>query len=1573
MEKTVLLSVLNLNPISDYDELFELEKVSFEESKEILKLQIGIYEFNKKLLNKFLLKFNNYVVSGNFKHFSINFKRYCFNKDKNEVLNFLKNYLWLVCRQIDKDVQFEFNDNQVVILPKKENFINYFSTNFLDDFYNSLNQFDLDYKITYDLKNVNKKETSELIFEKEKEINSNKIRIKEEQKYDIKNIEHIKELPSNKKELDETYVNQVLLKGYVYSVSSRRVGKKTLFEIGLTDYEDSIIAKSFVVDSDLEKYCSINIGDKLEICGVLQYDSFSDDVVINLNSFFQKEENEIIVMYQKYVNDWKRTHNEGEPACYDEWYYNEYQLLCEEETTKRVELHAHTSFSTQDGLSSVSDYEKECSKKGIEAIAFVDHENVQAFPEIEKVFKNSSIKPIYGCEMNVLQQKYNKIVYDRNPKTQNGFVAIDIETTGFSNVFDDIIEISAYKIENGEQKEFSKLIKLDDYDKLTPTIVSLTGITKEMLIENGVEIKDALMELIEFIGDNYIVAHNGKFDVNFIERKIEVYLNKKIQYSFIDTLNFSKVMLKEELKRFNLKAVSNKLDVVLEEHHRAIYDAIACQNIFYKLLERVENKEIKFKNVLLNEKNLDFVTVNDRISAFNDYPILLKVNIKSEKNKKIINDLIQKDICSIVKIDENEVKKGFSHNYTIEILDKENLAQVIFTISNSTIKLMSMCNYHKIKKMNELNDLIQDEVLGEKDILHLTILAKNQTGIKNLFKLVSLSNTKYLYKGVPTITWTELNKYHEGLFYGSSCVNGIFKQLYENGKESFIETFNEGIFDYFEINPINCYVGISESPYIEENIKKCLRFIYLFAKKHNINIVSSSDAHYCNKESKEYRDIFIDTPTLGGGVHPLKGKRVASQHLLSSSEMFEEMNSIFEEEVAEEIVYKNPQKILSSIEKVKIIHNNLHTPTDDFMKEKGIPSVIEEFKKIVYQNVKKYEVNGKLPQIIQDRLDKEMNSIINNGFAVIYYIAYLLVKKSNSDGYVVGSRGSVGSSFVATLMGITEVNPLPPHYHCSTCNFSSFKYSPEEKKKYSIFEEEKELQKELDKIDDGFDLKDAVCPCCGKPLKGDGHNIPFETFLGFKGDKVPDIDLNFSGDYQSKAHAFCKEIFGEDHAFRAGTIATVAEKTAYAFTKKYYEKNNIKLRNAEIDRRSKFLNGIKRTTGQHPGGIIIIPSNFDVLDFTPIQFPANKEDSEWLTTHFDFHAIHDNVLKLDILGHDDPTVLKYLMDQVHKNPKEFPFYDIKDIPLNDKKVYELLSPNEKGELNSFGIPEFGTSFVREMLKDTKPKSFAELVKISGLSHGTDVWLNNAQDLVNGKGNVQIPFEKVIGCRDDIMVQLIEYGLDFSKAFEIMEFVRKGNPTKNPSKWQEYREYMIRNNIPNWYIDSCGKIQYMFPKAHATAYVLSALRIAWFKVYKPLYFYASYFSIRADQFELETIIEGPNAIQKRIEEIKNNKEATDLEKNKIPVLEIANECWLKGISIKKTLINTSLSKEFIVDSDKNALICSFVTVDGLGESVGNDIVSIRNQNGPFKNAEDLSVTKLNKTCLKKLIDLESLNF
>ena len=868
-------------------------------------------------------------------------------------------------------------------------------------------------------------------------------------------------------------------------------------------------------------------------------------------------------------------------------------------------------------------------------------------------------------------------------------------------------------------------------------------------------------------------------------------------------------------------------------------------------------------------------------------------------------------------------------------------------------KMLKKLHDQNVEKLTDFEKLIgREEILKFGKQYHVNVLAKNKVGLKNLFKIISLASTKHLYK-TPRIPRSELANLREGILVGSSCYESeVFKEAASKTEEELINVIS--FYDYVEVQPPAVYDHLIQSSSFgsKKELQDHLLKIIKVTEECGKLLVATGDVHHLTEEDRIYRQIIVNQKVPGGGRHPLARKNITdipSVHFRTTKEMLEEF-SFLDDSLKERIVIDNPNKIADMIEIIEVIIDTKGVPFSP-----KIENSEEIVKKIVYD--KAHELySGNLPDLVKDRIEKELEGIIGGGFDVIYLISQKLVKKSNDDGYLVGSRGSVGSSFVATLMGITEVNPLPAHYRCESCG-------------HSVFEEDGVTLGS--KYPSGFDLPDLDCPVCNHKMTKDGQDMPFATFLGFNADKVPDIDLNFSGDYQSKAHEYTKELFGEDYVLRAGTIGTVAAKTAYGFVKGYCEDNGILMRNAEVERLALGCTGVKRTTGQHPGGIVVIPDYMDAFDFTPYQFPADDPNSAWKTTHFDYHAIEENILKLDILGHDDPTLLKVLQDLTG--------VDIMKIPFDDQKVMSIFrGPEALGvtseEINcptgTLGVPEFGTNFTINMLVDTKPTTFAELIKLSGLSHGTDVWLGNAQELIRNK---VCDFKEVIGCRDDIMVYLMYNGLEPKDAFKIMEFVRKGKPSKDEETWKEFKKKMQDAGIVDWYIDSCYKIKYMFPKAHAAAYVMSAFRIAWFKVHYPLEYYLGYFSVRCSDFDIDTMIAGKEQIKRKIAEIANKgREAANKELDKQEVLKIALEATARGIEFEKIDLNKSEASYFTKGSHDKALIPPFSSIDGLGTTVAKKIVEERKK-APFLSVEDLQKRcKVSSTLIEKMRTMKMLD-
>ena len=1181
-------------------------------------------------------------------------------------------------------------------------------------------------------------------------------------------------------------LDSAIIEGEVFNIEYRELNSgKTLTTIQITDYNDSITIKVF---EDKDKLCvkeNLKIGDFIRVRGNVVYDKYIRENILMAR--------DILYAHKEEIKD-----------------------LAE---TKRVELHLHTKMSSMDGMSSATDLISRAAKWGHKAIAITDHGVVQAFPEAMEAAKKHGIKVIYGVEGYLVNDE-NKLVDVGNElySLDDEFVVFDIETTGLSNVNDRITEIGAIKIRNGKiVDDFSSLInpKIPIPEKIT----KLTGID-DLMVANAPTIEKILPEFWDFVGESPLVAHNADFDIGFIRENLKRLGYDKIKNPIVDTLTLSRVLL-TRLKRYRLNVIAKELNVVLENHHRAVDDAKATAEIFIKLVDLMKNKEIS--------------TLQD------------------------INKILRK------KVD--------------------------------------------ITKLNTY---------------HIILLAQNQTGLKNLYKIVSESHLKYFHKK-PRIPKSFLNQHREGIIIGSACEAGeVFQAVLNNVPIEEIEK-TAAYYDYLEIQPIKNNEFLIDKGMAKnfDDIKDMNRKIIAIGDKLKISTVATGDVHFLDKKDECYRRILM----TGQGFSD--ADKQAPLYLKTTDEMLQDFNYLGED-VAYEVVINNPNKINERIDDL------IPIPEGTFPPE--IEGSEGELRRLCYEKAQRIYGNP-LPAIVQDRLDKEVNSIIDNGYAVMYIIAHKLVAKSLEDGYLVGSRGSVGSSLAATMSDITEVNPLPPHYVCPKCKYSEFITDGS--------------------FGSGSDMPDKICPKCNSELLKDGHDIPFEVFLGFEGNKEPDIDLNFAGEYQAEAHKYTEELFGEGKVFRAGTIGTIANKTAYGFTRKYLDEKEINCTSAEVNRLTLGCTGVKRTSGQHPGGVMIVPANKDIYEFTPIQYPANDVNAGVITTHFDYNAISGRLLKLDILGHDVPTIIKMLEDITKINSQTISLSDNNTMSIfTSTKALNIKNQEFQCDVGTAGIPEFGTKFVRQMLVDTQPKTFAELVRISGLSHGTDVWLNNAQDLVR---NGVAELKDVISTRDDIMNYLILKGVPAKKSFKIMENVRKGRGLS-----QEDEDIMRESKVPQWYIDSCNKIKYMFPKAHAVAYVMMSFRIAYFKVHYPKAFYATYFSMKAEDFDADLIIKGIPTIKKQITEIEDiGNNATAKEKNLLTVLEVALEMYCRGIEILPVDLYKSDADRFIIEGDK--LLPPLKSLQGVGQNAARSIQAAR-KSGKFLSIEDLrEKTKITKTVIETLTD------
>ena len=851
-------------------------------------------------------------------------------------------------------------------------------------------------------------------------------------------------------------------------------------------------------------------------------------------------------------------------------------------------------------------------------------------------------------------------------------------------------------------------------------------------------------------------------------------------------------------------------------------------------------------------------------------------------------------------------------------------------VAQMLTKFFPMLEERGVTRLQQINnEMLKLRPLGSKSNRfpkHIILLAKNKAGLKNLYQLISLSNLKY-FKRVPIIPKSELIAHREGLIIGSACEAGeLFRAVADHKDWEELKRI-ASFYDYLEIQPIcnNRFMLREGAARSEEELRDFNRTIVRLGEELGKRVVATGDVHFQEPEDEVYRHILLASKKFPDANAPLP------IYFRTTDEMLREFEYLGKEK-AYEVVVTNTRAIADQIESIELLPKGKLFPP-------RLENSREDLNRLVWDKV--HELYGdEPPKLIKDRLDIELGGILGK-YDVVYMSAQKLVQRSLECGYLVGSRGSVGSSLVAYMSGITEVNSLPPHYRCPKCRHSEF-------------------------ITDGSygcgaDMPDKNCPECGTKYVKDGFDIPFETFLGFGGGKVPDIDLNFSGEYQARAHRHAIEMFGETQVFRAGTIGTLAEKTAFGFVKKYLEENGIQSGAAEIDRLTAGCVGVRRTTGQHPGGLVVVPDDLEIEDFCPVQHPADAEDSDTITTHFEYHCMEDNLLKLDMLGHDDPTMIRMLEDLTGVNARTIPLDDPDTMSIfTSSKVLGFENDDLLGPTGAVAIPEFNTRFTRQMLIDTQPKDFNTLVRLSGFSHGTDVWLGNARELiVSGTASVL----ETVGCRDDIMLYLISMGLDPKMSFKIMEAVRKGKVKKGGFQ-DGWVEAMQEHDVPEWYIESLAKIGYLFPKAHAVAYVMMAFRIAWFKVHEPLAFYATFFTVRAKAFDAEYCCAGLDAVKRKIREIENNKDASAVEQDLMTTLEVCYEFYRRGFHFDTIDIYRSDATKFTVT--EGGLLPPFISVHGLGEAAALDTVEKR-RGKEFISVEEFSMccNKLSKTHIEQL--------
>lgn len=987
---------------------------------------------------------------------------------------------------------------------------------------------------------------------------------------------------------------------------------------------------------------------------------------------------------------------------------------------------------------------------------------------------------------------------------------------------------------------------------------------------------------------------------------------------------------------FNLSDDTNGIFInmyfqTLEECHK--FKSLIKPGVYLRIMGDARRDRYAFDEMTIEPKGIMLIEKEERMDNAEVKRVELHCHTKMSKMDALtpMEDLVKKAIKwghKALAITDHGVVQAFPFCY--DAAEGSDLKLIFgmegYLISDSGVEGVDI----------EPTDSIKKKKGAKTQLDHIIILAKNETGLRNLYKLVTLSHLKYYNSrpSRPSLPRAVIEEYRDGLILGSACEAGELYRAVRAGKSEEELLKIAAFYDYLEIQPLgnNMYM-VRENKCTVEDLKNYNRKIYELGKKIGKMTVATCDVHFLNPEDSKYRTI------LQGVQNYKDADEQPPLYYRTTEEMLAEFEYLGKD-IAYEVCVTNPNKVADMVDKIKPV------PDRDQLYSPSIPGAVEALPKMVYDKAHEW-YGDELPEIVAERIKTELDSIINNGFAILYYIAHKLVRKSLDDGYLVGSRGSVGSSLVATLIDITEVNPLAPHYRCPECRYSEFFTNNE----YAS----------------GFDLPEKNCPHCGTPMWRDGHNIPFAVFLGFHGDKVPDIDLNFSGEYQPVAHKYTEELFGRDNVCRAGTISTVASKTAFGYVRKYYEEKGLTKHPAYMAGLVEGIAGLKRTTGQHPGGIMVVPRNMDIHYITPMNHPADERDSTTVTTHFDYHSINDRLVKLDILGHDDPTVIKLLEEFTHIKPTKIPIGDEATMSIFRNTEALGVTPEQiNSSVGTYGIPEFGTRFVRQMVEDVQPKNFGQIVRVSGYSHGTDVWLNNAQDLIKeGK-----PPEDTIATRDDVMTNLIAMGVEPSLAFKTMEYVRKGKAAKNGLE-PKMLDAMKAAKVPEWFINSCQTVKYLFPKAHAIAYVLMAYRIAYCKVHYPKAFYAAYFSVRAPEFDAAYIAKGKEYMKKFIKDVyAQGGKANNRDKDTVTYLELAVEMMERGLEFEPIDLYKSHPTRFL-PTEKGVRI-PLAALSGIGTSAALSIDEARSSGVPFISQEDLRVrSKVSKSVIEKLAEYGTL--